>query len=96
MKKMVLFAAMILATGLCVGQKPPVVSDAMRAKLWRAQSDVQLAQIGQQKANDAVQKAQDGMTKVMAEWAAACGKDFQPGMDKDGEPGCIAKTEVKK
>ena len=76
--------------------KPPTISDSVKLKFFKAQSEyMQAHSVAQQTAQDANQKNQV-FQSVVKELQDACGKDFQPQMDKSGDPVCVAKPEAPK
>lgn len=64
----------------------PTVSDASKAKFWRAVNDRTQAQAAFERANKAVQETQEAMQKE-------CGGSLT--MDATGEPACAPKPEAK-
>lgn len=69
--------------------KPPVISDALKAKFFKAQLALQNAQ-------SAFQKAQQDSITAAQEITKACGDGFQPQMDAQGDPACVAKPKPAK
>lgn len=81
---MKIMISLLVATGLLLAKdkkeepkEPPKVSDALRAKFWRA----------------ALEKAQadKNMEAVNRDMIQACGADYQLQPDQNGEPSCVVK-----
>lgn len=66
----------------------PAVSDALRAKFFKAQS--QMIQ-----ANEQAKQQQKQYQAVTAEIQKACGDAYFVQLDETGDPVCIAKPEPK-
>lgn len=86
-----------LVIGLCVGAmlaqqpktaKPPAIPDALQARFWKAQTQLKNAQ-------DAARSAEEQSQQVVKEIQAACGAEFQPQMNPQGDPVCVAKPAEK-
>jgi len=71
---------------------PPIPTDAQRAKFWRTASEMQAANDQLKAASEAAKRAQDTFLKIQAE---LCGTGFDFAWQKDGEPGCKAKSDSK-
>lgn len=68
----------------------PVISDALKAKFFKAQLEMQAAQ-------KAVKVKAASLQSTVGEITAACGGEFVPQMDANGDPVCVEKSkEVKK
>ena len=76
--------------------KPPTISDAVKLKFFKAQSEMQTAQNVAREATQTLQQKQVALQSVVSEISNVCGKDFQPQMDKSGDPVCVANPETPK
>ena len=77
--------------GADLSAKPPVLSEALLHKFFKVQSEATIASDqAKQSAQDAQQK-QVAFQAVVQELTVACGKDFQPQMNKTGDPECAVK-----
>lgn len=98
--KRTLLAVIVLSSTLgFTADKPaaPTVSDALKAKLWKAQADMGQAQLALERTAEwkNIQKSNDAVQAASAEWKAVCGSEYQPGTDSSGEPTCVEKAAVK-
>lgn len=75
--------------------KPPVISDALQKRFFKAQSEVAQAQAAAKAAQDALQAKASAFNEVGKEIQDVCGKEFNAQLDKDGWPSCV-KPEPKK
>lgn len=75
--------------------KAPAISDTLKLKFFKAESETQgAADQAKQTAQNAQQK-QAGFQAVVKELQDACGKDFIPTMDGNGDPVCVVKPAAK-
>lgn len=84
--------SMLLALPLAAqAPKPPAtptIPEPVLTRFWKAQSQVQQ--------NEAMlQNARANMQAAVTEMQTACGKDFQPQMNPQGDPACVAKPAAK-
>lgn len=68
--------------------RPPVISDALRAKWWKAMAAQAEAQKQSMQAQAQAQTAKEELVK-------ACGEKFTPGPDASGDPICVAPAPKK-
>lgn len=92
MKSIALIPALILAFLFVDAPKPPVLSDALKAKFWKAQTQVQTAKNTYQETAQykMFERRNAELNAVVDELTKACGDGFQPQLDKDGDPACVA------
>lgn len=69
----------------------PAITDALKAKYFKALSQQQEAQAQFQNAQKAMQDSTTNYQKVVQEVVAVCGDKFTAQMDKDGDPVCVVK-----
>lgn len=75
--------------------KPPVLSDAQKAAFFKAQAQLQAAIMESDAASQKLTKMRDALAAEVKQIQDACGKDFQPQMNHDGDPVCVAKPAAK-
>lgn len=93
MKTRLLIFAMVLMTGTLSASsqkdsKTPVISAELKAQFFKAQLAVKSAQ-------EVYQQAQAASQASVQMLIQACGKDFQPSMDQNGDPVCVANPVAK-
>jgi hypothetical protein len=68
----------------------PQISQALQVKLWRAQAQVNGAQLAlmQSREEKALESAAAEYHAAMAQWKAACGADYHPQVVA-GVPACV-------
>ena len=97
--KILLLAALLVPTAAFAQDKPkpPVVSDAFKAKFFKAKSQMQDAQLALEQTPQykAAQQKQFDMQALITEFQSFCGKGFQPQLDKDGDPECVVAETPK-
>jgi hypothetical protein len=78
--------------------KPPTISDALKAQFFKAQAQLIQANAQVQQAQAGAKAAQDSFTSAIDSLKKACGEGFQPQMDAQQDPSCVAmpKQGVKK
>lgn len=107
MKRISSIFGIIFVTAMCFGvaahsQKPvnqtkaPAVSDSLKAKFFKAQSQLLQAQNELQSVQKQVQERTDAFQKTVNELLQACGPSSTASLDKDGDLVCVAKPEAPK
>lgn len=94
MKKFIAILALVITLPAFAQDKPkpaapatpPAISAELKAQFFKAQLALRAAQ-------DAFQKAQQASTDSVNAINVACGADFQPAMDANGDPSCAAKLK---
>ena len=88
MKRIMCMCAVLLyALGAVSQANAPKLPDAVVARFWKANAQMQSAQ--QQLQNAKVQ-----MDAVVKEMQEACGAQHQPSMSPTGDPECVAKPKA--
>ena len=85
----------LLSLNLMAQTKAPTVSDAQRAKLFKAELEYSQAQTTAQQAQQIAKDKGVILQQAVDDIKKTCGKDFTPNIDKEGNPECKA-VEVKK
>jgi hypothetical protein len=62
----------------------PVISDTIKAQFFKAQS-------GMIQADQKAQQMRDAFTQIVSALTATCGANFQPQINPQGDPVCVAK-----
>lgn len=75
--------------------KPPAISDALKLKFFKSQSEAMAAQEAARQAAQTAQQKQAELKSVVDEIQKACGDHFQPQIGKSGDPECAPKPEKK-
>lgn len=93
----ILFAAVAIAQDKPAPKAPavPVVSDALKAKLFKISAQQAQAQMAMQQAQETLKAKGQEWQSVVAEVMKVCGDKFYPTFDKDGDPVCTAKPDEK-
>lgn len=76
--------------------KAPSVSDSLKAKFFKAQSQLLQAQNELHSVQNQVQERYDAFQKTVNELLQACGTGSTASLDKDGDLVCVAKPEAPK
>lgn len=96
--KAVIIWALAVCGVLAFGQdkvKPPVITEAVKLAYFKALAEFQASSQNPQVQNYLQKQA--AMNDAVQPIVLACGKDFTPSMDAQGNPVCVAKpVEVKK
>ncbi|MGA3264912.1 MAG: hypothetical protein ABSC47_12820 [Terracidiphilus sp.] len=74
----------------------PVISDAMKAKFFKAQAQSIQAKANFDQAQKALQDSTTAFQGVISELTKVCGDSFTPQLDQSGDPVCTAKPEPPK
>jgi hypothetical protein len=82
-------AAVEKPTTAAAATNPPVLSDTVKMRYFKAQSELQQASMQAQQAAQAAQLKQVAMQAAVKAVTDACGKDFQPSIGPDGDPACV-------
>lgn len=84
------FAILILAAFLhAVPSKAPTIPDALQARFWKSQVELQRAQ-------QQMQAAQSQYQAVIKEVQAACGTDAHPQFNPQGDLACVENVKASK
>lgn len=75
---------LLVMAGVLVAADAPQISDAQRAKFWRAQAEYVAATVQ-------AQRAKAALDAVQMEMSSACGETYQLAAGQDGEPICQPK-----
>ncbi len=84
--KILLGLALSVVTTLAFEAPAPKLSEATRARLWRAVADSNAAQLKYAQAQTALKEVQEAIK-------SECGGSFD--LDRNGEPQCLGKKEDK-
>lgn len=84
-----LFSSLALAQETKV-KTPPVPTDAQKMAFFKANSEFQAANSQAQQAMAAVPPKKAALDDAIKSITEACGKDFQPTIDAQGYPACVA------
>ena len=81
-----------------VRQAPPEVPAALKYKIIKAKSQADAAQLALEhsQAFQATQSLSATWASVIQEFQKFCGDNFNPTLDSDGEPVCVAKPAQPK
>jgi hypothetical protein len=82
--------------GLLCAADEPKISDAQRAKFWRAAKELAEWQARAVQARVMTEQAQQSVQRAREEMAQACGDTAVLAEDQAGEPVCKPKSEAKK
>ncbi len=86
----------LAVTAVAQTPKPPSIPEAVKLKFFKASSEAQASSAQAQQAAQVAKQKQDAYQAVVKELRDACGKDFEPTMDKAGDPACGVKPEPEK
>lgn len=99
-----LIAAVLLSAGTLVfaqpqpvqkTDKPPVISDTLKAKLFKAEAQSSQAQLTLEQAQTDVEVKRKAFQEVVQELVAACGPKHTAQLDTNGDPVCVVLPEKK-
>jgi len=93
-------ASSLLLVSICSyaqTEKPkalPLISVEIREKFFKAQSEYQDAVIGLREATTKAQVKNSALQEQMEKIKVACGTEYIPNLDKDGEIVCTDKPKI--
>jgi hypothetical protein len=75
--------------------KPPTITDAQKAAYWKSQSEMQAAYAKVQQAQEEARQKQLTSNDQVEAIRKACGSDFLPSLNTQGDVECVAKPPAK-
>lgn len=75
---------------------PPVISEALKLKFFKAQAQFSQAAEAAKASGENAQQKQVVVQDTVKEITKACGDEFIPNIEADGDPACIAKQPEPK
>ena len=96
MKSLLTIAVLLFAAIAWSATTAPVIDQVLAGRFFKAQAQDVQAQMALQTAKDEATKKQTAFDAVVDELKKACGDKYEPQLNSNGDPVCVAKPEPAK